>query len=201
DRYLTEEELGEETQALEDSIAAVGETVGVLGESVDSVEASVGTIDQSVDALEESVRTISETVASLDGSVVALDDRIDTIEDNLPVMATGIVRDVADATPAIQQFNGPLGTTASLASGADGSGAYTVTISGLDAPIDGVVQVTAFGDEEPGVGSRASACSVAYPVTSTTTTFSFGVGCFGENDALAGNVVAEDTSFQFLIIG
>ena len=107
--------------------------------------------------------------------------------------------DPDSGSATITDFNGPPGATASVTAG--GTGIYAVTITGLDGAIDGVVMITAFGDPSPGaMSTSARACSTGAPASGSTT-FSFGVGCFGEDDIVDGSIVAEDSSFQFLVVG
>lgn len=132
------------------------------------------------------------------------------VEEALPFLATGRVIDDETSEPSLPEanFSGPEGAFASVDS-LSGDGAYRVTIRGLTEQVNGVVQITANVDPTPGVGTLATACSVA-TVTATPTRFTFDVGCFGEDDTdemggttgpATGDIVAEDVSFQFAIIG
>jgi hypothetical protein len=140
--------------------------------------------------------TETRTNAELD----AIKTRLNDLEVGAPALAGGVVADTDDTAPSITFFNGPKGATASVTT--PGTGAYTVTIVGLDEAADRTVQVTAFGDPTPGTGTPAVACSISMPISSPTS-FVFNVGCFGEGDDATedGQVVAEDASFQFLIVG
>ena len=149
------------------------------------------------------------TEAEVDAGVNAIDNRIDDVEETIPFLASGRVQDDEVSLPSLPpaNFNGPAGSSASVAA-LTNPGTYRVTVTGLTERVVGVVQLTAEVDPTPGVGTSATACSVAN-VTVSSTTFTFDVGCFGEDDTddgvnigvATGNIVAEDVSFQFAIIG
>jgi hypothetical protein len=141
-------------------------------------------------------RYLTETETEVE--LEAIDGRVDVVEAKIPFVAGGVVTDTDADAPTVT-FDGPVGATASVTSGPE-SGAYIVTIVGLDEQSTKNVQITAFGDTSPGVGSGAIACSISAQQSSGTT-FAFGVGCFGENDTTPGEIIAEDASFQFLIAG
>lgn len=132
-----------------------------------------------------------------------LDDRYAQLAD-LPFQASGTVIDDETVTPTLSGVSAPSGVTASVsASGADGGGEYLVTLSGTGGLTNPIIQVTGVADQIPGAGSTgATACALAdAPPTSSGDNFSFGVGCFGEDDVNLGDIAAEDISFTFVVVG
>lgn len=121
---------------------------------------------------------------------------------NTNFLASGRVQDPAAPTGngSAQKFSAPAGVTATFTDKSE-EGLYTVTLNGLDQRLEGVVQVTAVAEESPPTGtSAARACAIS-AIRPSASSFSVDIGCFGEDDDNPGIIVAEDSSFEFLITG
>ncbi|MGB3737214.1 MAG: hypothetical protein WA964_19830 [Ilumatobacter sp.] len=134
------------------------------------------------------------TRAELDARFAQLDD--------LPFLAGGTVLDDGTSTAnEVSGFAGPPGVTASVSESSVEEGQYSLTISNTGGLTNPIIQITGVADDS-GANSGATACSLSSaPPETLSDTFTFVVGCFGEDDNNAGAIVAEDISFSFVVIG
>ena len=106
-------------------------------------------------------------------------------------LATGEVITTATPSSSVTRFVGPDGVTADVSRTA--AGVYQLTISGLDAQLDGFVQLTSISDTDPRL------CSLGSSTMSLATTYSVQIQCFGDDPT--NGIETKDASFQFLITG
>ncbi len=76
-------------------------------------------------------------------------------------------------------------------------GDYTLELTGLDEQLTAVVMLTAFGDA---TDDEARVCSLGQ-ISSTATSYTADIDCFGPDPAIEIDISPADASFQFLVLG